>query len=125
MYIEYNKVRYPCTCRPAATMVYRGLPEDFPAPVEGEVLLCSDDGFVLRTDNAADYLRQTFENGVLALTNVPETTGYTGAPSSVLRERVAALEETTAALEDALCEMDAANSEAISAIEDALCELDA
>ena len=72
MYIEYNSNKYPCKCRPASTMVYRGLPDDFPAPVTGEIILCADDGFVLRTDNPADYLRQTFEAGVLTLTNVPE-----------------------------------------------------
>ena len=53
-------------------MYYRELPDDFPAPVSGEIILCADDGFVLRTDNADEYLRQTFENGVLMLTNEPE-----------------------------------------------------
>lgn len=72
MYIAYNGVNYPCQCRPSSTMTYRGLPDNFPAPVEGEIILCADDGFVIRTDNSADYLRQTFENGVLTLTNVPE-----------------------------------------------------
>ena len=71
MYIAYNNKKYPCQCRPSATMVYRGLPDDFPAPVSGEIVLCADDGFVLRTDKAEDYLRQTFEGGVLTLTNVP------------------------------------------------------
>ena len=72
MYITYDGLNYPCKCRPSATMRYSGLPNDFPAPVEGEVILCANDGFILRTDNSADYLRQTFENGVLTLTNVPE-----------------------------------------------------
>lgn len=72
MYITYKSINYPCTCRPAAIMVYKGLPDDFPAPIEGEIVLCADDGFVMRTDNTADYLRQTFEDGVLVLTNVPE-----------------------------------------------------
>ncbi len=71
MYIAYKGARYPCKCRPSATMAYRGLPEDFPAPVSGDVVLCADDGFVLRTDRAEDYLRQTFEGGVLTLTNAP------------------------------------------------------
>lgn len=39
-------------------------------------------------------------------------------------ERVTALEEQYAAIEDALCEMDAANAASIAAIEDALCEMD-
>lgn len=72
MYINYNNVQYPCTCRPSETMVYRGLPDDFPFPVNGKITLCADDGFVLRKDNTADYLRQTFDGGVLTLTNVPE-----------------------------------------------------
>lgn len=72
MYIAYNGVNYPCQCRPSATMVYRGLPDDFPAPVTGEIVLCADDGFIMRTDNADEYLRQTFEGGVLTLTNAPE-----------------------------------------------------
>lgn len=72
MYIAYNGTKYPCQCRPSETMVYRGLPDDFPAPVSGEVVLCADDGFVLRTDKAEDYLRQTFDGGVLTLTNAPE-----------------------------------------------------
>lgn len=72
MYITYNNINYPCQCRPSVTMTYRGLPEDFPAPVSGDIVLCADDGFVLRTDNSNNYLRQTFENGVLTLTNTPE-----------------------------------------------------
>ena len=72
MYIKYNGTDYPCKCRPSKTMTYRGLPDDFPAPVSGEIILCADDGFVLRKDNADEYLRQTFENGVLMLTNTPE-----------------------------------------------------
>lgn len=39
-------------------------------------------------------------------------------------ERVTDLEDTTAALEDAICEMDEANDERMAAIEDALCEMD-
>jgi hypothetical protein len=53
-------------------MVYSGLPGDFPAPVSGEIVLHADDGFVLRSDKSSSYLRQTFEDGVLTLTNVPE-----------------------------------------------------
>ena len=74
-------------------MVYRGLPEDFPAPGEGEVVLCADDGFVLRTDNSAAYLRQTFADGVLTLTNAaeqPEEPEEEETPS--ISERVEALE---------------------------------
>jgi hypothetical protein len=49
-----------------------GLSEDFPAPVSGDIVLCANDGFVMRIDKAEDYLRQTFENGVLILTHLPE-----------------------------------------------------
>ena len=72
MYIAYKDTKYPCKASVGKTMVYRGLPEDFPAPVEGEVILCADDGFELRRDNSVDYLRQTFNGGVLTLTNIPE-----------------------------------------------------
>ena len=40
MYLTYNGVDYPCECKPAKTMAYRGLPEDFPFPTEGEIVLC-------------------------------------------------------------------------------------
>ena len=72
MYIKYNGVNYPCECKPSRTMSYHGLPDNFPAPVSGEIVLCADDDFVLRTDVAEDYLRQTFDGGVLILTNDPE-----------------------------------------------------
>jgi len=72
MYITHNGVNYPCACRPSATMSYHNLPDDFPVPVSGEIILCADDGFVMRTDIVENYLRQTFLDGVLTLTNVPE-----------------------------------------------------
>lgn len=72
MYIKYNNMDYPCKCRPSKIMIYRGLPDDFPTPVSGEIILCADDGFILRIDKVEDYLRQNFENGVLTLTNLPE-----------------------------------------------------
>lgn len=72
MYINYNGTKYPCRCRPGATMIYHGLPDNFPTPVSGEIVLCADDDFILRTDVAEDYLRQMFEDGVLTLTNVAE-----------------------------------------------------
>lgn len=72
MYIKYNNIKYPCQCNPSKIMHYRGLPDDFPTPVGGEIILCADDGFILRIDKVEDYLRQSFENGVLTLTNLPE-----------------------------------------------------
>lgn len=96
MYIKYKEVEYPCTCRPSADMVYRGLSDDFPVPVSGEIQLCADDGFVMRTDTVEDYLRQTFENGTLTLTNIAELvldedeveTEYTPRPFDQLRADV-------------------------------------
>lgn len=72
MYLNYKETKYPCTASVGDTMRYYGLPEDFPAPVDAEIILCADDDFELRRDNPADYLRQTFEGGVLTLTNTPE-----------------------------------------------------
>lgn len=72
MYITYNETNYPCKCSIGATMVYSDLPAEFPAPVSGDVVLCADDGFVMRTDNTEDYARQSFSDGVLILTNTPE-----------------------------------------------------
>lgn len=72
MYIDYKGFQYPCVCSPSKVMVYTGLPDDFPAPVSEVVTLCADDGFVLREDDPADYLRQDFSDGVLILTDEPE-----------------------------------------------------
>jgi hypothetical protein len=52
----------------------------------------------MRTDNPADYLWQTFENGVLTLTNepepvVPEEHTEPVEPQPTLNDRVSALEE--------------------------------
>ena len=73
MYIKYNETNYPCNCNiNSNTVQYIGLPEDFPAPVSGDIVLCANDGFELRTDAVENYLRQIFDNGVLTLTNLPE-----------------------------------------------------
>ena len=106
MYITYNNTNNPCICRPAATMVYSGLPEDFPAPVDGEITLCADDGFVMRVDNSADYLRQTFTDGTLTLTNQPE------AEEPVFPEPITptgpSLDERVSTVEDELAALTAA-----------------
>lgn len=44
--------------------------------------------------------------------------------NELMEQQVGELQETTSALEDAVCEMDAANEERLAAIEDALCEID-
>ena len=85
MYLDYGKKQYPCGSRIGADMVYTGLPEKFPAPVDGPVRLCRDDGFVLREDDPAGYLRQTFAGGVLTLTNMPEPAAE--APEEVPAEQ--------------------------------------
>lgn len=87
VYIRYNSKNYPCVCHLGKTMIYSGLQEDFPAPVSGEIELCADDGFVLRTDTVSDYLRQTFSNGVLVLTNTPEPTPEPNPTPKELREK--------------------------------------
>lgn len=74
MYITYKGNNYPCTSlkRGGGGVIYRGLPEDFPAPIEGMMVLYADDGFHMRTEKADDWLRQTFVGGVLTFTNTPE-----------------------------------------------------
>lgn len=75
MYIKYNGQKYVCErfhLTDDNTAKYYGLPSDFPSPVSGEIELFTDDGFFLRGDDAADYLRQIFSDGVLTFTNTPE-----------------------------------------------------
>lgn len=72
MQVLYNRKKYPCTCRPSSTMVYYGLPDDFPKEIKGRIDLTTNDGFILRTDYVEDYLRYEIENGVLTLTNTPK-----------------------------------------------------
>ena len=106
MYITYRDKNYPCTASVGKTMVYRGLPENFPNPVHSEVILCADDGFELRRDNPSDYLRQTFVNGVLTLTNTPEPVPVELSepvePTPTLDERVSILEASNAEMTEAL-----------------------
>lgn len=73
MYIKYNDINYSCKCNIGKNSItYTNLPDDFPNVVEGEIVLCANDGFVMRTDNTTDYLRQVIGNGRLVLTNIPE-----------------------------------------------------
>ena len=73
LYIKYENQKYPCKCVITnETIYYKNLPDNFPETVQGEIVLCADDDFEMRTDNTKNYLRQTFENGTLTLTNVPE-----------------------------------------------------
>jgi len=74
MYITYKEQNYPCMKFKGigGGVSYRGLPADFPAPVEGEMVLYADDGFKMRTERAENWLRQTFRGGILVFTNTPE-----------------------------------------------------
>ena len=73
MYIKYDNKKYPCKCSIGNNSItYRNLPDDFPTEVSGKIELYADTDFLLREDNTGDYLRQTFENNTLTLTNVPE-----------------------------------------------------
>lgn len=73
MYIKYDGKEYPCKCVITnETICYKDLPENFPNAVSGEIVLCADDEFEMRADNTKDYARQTFDNGTLVLTNLPE-----------------------------------------------------
>ena len=94
MYIKYNNQEYPCVCQPSKKVVsYHNLPESFPSPVEGEITLCANNGFIMRVDKVENYLRQTFKNGVLTLTNLPEVKiVIPEVTTPTLAERVASLE---------------------------------
>ena len=75
MYIKYKDKKYSCkNCSITKnSIIYRGIEESFQTPIEGEICLYSDNDFVMRTDKVSDYLRQTFANGILTLTNIHET----------------------------------------------------
>lgn len=113
MYILYNRQKYACKCIPSETMRYSGLPDDFPAPVVGDIVLCADDGFVLKKDNTADYLRQVFKNGILILTNVPEFSSQPEPTDTepTAEERITSLEEALAFTDEAVIELYEAQQE--------------
>lgn len=121
MYIKYNNGQYPCVCRPSKnTIIYRGLPENFSAPVEGEITLCANNGFIMRVDKVENYLRQTFKNGVLTLTNLPEVKiVIPEVTTPTLAERVASLEIELAEAKTA----NAILEEQLTNTQLALCEL--
>lgn len=106
MYIKYNDTKYPCKSlmRSKGTVAYSGLPEDFPAPVSGDITLCADDGFEMRKDTAEDYLRQTFSGGVLTLTNTPEPEPMPDEPDTPDDEPTTDWDEIAAAVDAMLGE---------------------
>ena len=121
MYIKYKETQYPCICYLAQKAItYHNLPENFPIPVEGEITLCANNGFVMRVDKVENYLRQTFKNGVLTLTNLPEV------KIVVPEVTTPTLEERVVSLETELAEAKATNAileEQLTNTQLALCEL--
>lgn len=106
MYILYKDMKYSCDCKVGATMIYRNLPDDFPSEVTGEIQLCADDDFVLRTDIVEDYLRYTFVDGVLTLTNIPESIPSEPIePEPTQLDRIEAQVAYTAMMTDTLLEV--------------------
>lgn len=77
MYIKINNKQYPCTgYNPTPTSVYLTA-ENITLPVSSTISLHADDGFTLVEDiNPEDYARQTYNGGVLTLTNEPEPEPY-------------------------------------------------
>ena len=71
-----------------------------------------------------NFIKNYCEENGYTYTEVIREPSVETDPEPTTEERVTALEEQYAAIEDALCEMDAANSASIAAIEDALCEMD-
>lgn len=74
MYIQIGNTQYPCAGYdplPGVRARYTGI-DGLALPVAGTVTLYAGNGFVLAEQDAADYARQTYENGVLTLTNEPE-----------------------------------------------------
>ena len=98
MYITVNGTDYTCKSLKVAkqTKVYSGLPEDFSLPISGEISLKSNDGNVMRTDVSEDYMYHRFNNGILTLTNIPETEPIEPTP---IREEATTDEMAIAILE--------------------------
>ena len=71
MYIDINNTHYPCTCDARRIWPAR-FTGDVPSAVSGVITLCADDGFVLREDDCADWLRVVLDGNSLTLTNEPE-----------------------------------------------------
>jgi hypothetical protein len=99
MYIIIDGTNYPCG-------KYRKGPDSISWPVEGIALPVSaiatyaDNGMLMRVDNASDYARQTYENGILTLTNAPEPEPVTEPETPIPTE-----EERLTALENVMLDM--------------------
>ena len=72
MYIKIGDISYTCG-RPSfsASLRWPGV-QGLELPISEIIQTCRDDGFVMREDDPANWERQTYEGGVLTLTNAPE-----------------------------------------------------
>ena len=72
MYIKIGVKKFECE-KPffGSSLRWAGV-EGLELPISEIIQTCRDDGFVMREDNPADWSRQTYEGGVLTLTNAPE-----------------------------------------------------
>ena len=104
MYVIYNNQKYECKRHKVSKYIaiYKGLPNDFPSTVEGEIAIYDDYYTLLDIVNTADYLRQEFSNGILILHKLPEPI----EPESTFNARIDELEkenvELVAAIEKGL-----------------------
>lgn len=120
MYITINGTDYPCTCNPRRIWPIHFI-NAIPETVSGVISLHADDGFELRRDDCADYLRVIFnpEAKTLILTNEPEP-----EPEPIPEPVPTTPPTTIEDIEAALCEIDETNEIAHSAYETALCDID-
>lgn len=84
MYININNVHYPCTCDARRVWPVR-FTGDVPTAVSGVITLCADDGFVLREDDCADWLRVVLSGDTLTLTNEPEPVPVDPVPDDTVQ----------------------------------------
>ena len=96
MYVIYNNQKYECKRHKVSKYIaiYKGLPNDFPSTVEGEIAIYDDYDTLLDIVDTSDYLRQEFSNGILILYKFPEPI----EPESTLNERIDELEKENEAL---------------------------
>ena len=72
MYLKINDTHYPCG-RPSLSTPEVRYPdvEGLELPIDNIIMLCRDDGFIMRMDDPADYERVEYENNTLLLSNLP------------------------------------------------------
>ena len=95
MYIQINGTQHPCANyrdAPGTRAVFYGV-EGLTLPISGEVSLHADDGFEMVRQNTDSYARQTYENGVLTLTNEPEPEAETPEDEEPQTDPIADLSE--------------------------------